>query len=239
MALNSKMTKGPVVWFDKEEEYLKLLQQMSQHLSERYMDLYKTTHSKQTKLRLPAIILSSFSGIASFGNNGFPQAYQQYVSIGVGLINITIAMIQTYESYLKIADIVSKSLTVSTNLKKLADDIHCEMYIPIEDRETNGITFLRDAFSRYGAIVYQAPPLENEEIDKLKMQELTDNIATEIKKHNKAMRIEHGVNTCIEPITPPPPARNESLLNIARRESRTVFGDSKSIKSISPRDPAQ
>jgi len=212
------MTKpGPVIWFDKEEDYLKYLQQLSQHLSERYMDLYKKTYSKQTKLRLPAIILSSFSGVASFGNTSFPQDYQKYVSIIVGLINITIAMIQTYESYLKIADTVSKSLTVSTNLKKLADDIYCEMFIPIEDRETHGIIFLRDAFSRYGAIIYQAPPLDDENIDKDRNSEIINKISNEIKKYNKASRIEHN-NTIIEPITPSP-LRNKNLLTLAANKN--------------------
>lgn len=183
---------GPVLWFEKEEEYLQYLYQLSQYLSERYMDLYKVTHSKQTKLRLPAIILSSFSGVASFGNTSFPLEYQRYVSISVGLINITIAMLQTYESYLKIADIVAKALTVSIGLKKLADDIYCELYIPIEDRETNGITFLRDAFSRYGAIVYQAPPLEDTSIDGEKADEIANKIKNEIKKRDKNGRIDHG-----------------------------------------------
>ena len=213
------MTKPPVIWFDKEEEYLKYLQQLSQHLSERYMELYKRTHAKQTNLRLPAIILSSFSGVASFGNTSFPQQYQRYVSISVGLINITIAMIQTYESYLKIADTVSKALTVSISLKKLADDIYCEMYIPIEDRETNGITFLRDAFSRYGAIIYQAPPLEDESIDKDKNADIINKIGSEIKKYNKAVRVEHG-NTLIEPMTPSP-LRNNG--NMTSSDNRKLF----------------
>jgi hypothetical protein len=236
------MTKGPVVWFDKEEEYLKYLQQLSQHLSDRYMDLYKITHAKQTKLRLPAIVLSSFSGVASFGSSSFPADYQKYVSIVVGLINITIAMIQTYESYLKISDTVSKALTVATNLKKLADDIHCEMYIPIEDRETNGITFLRDAFSRYGAIIYQAPPLEDADIEKEKIEEIVKKISGEIKKHNKATRIEHGLSGMIEPITPSPMRmvrdrgdkdkdnKELSTMMAMNNESRKMFEEIRSMR---------
>lgn len=185
------MAKPQVIWFDKEEKYLKYLYEVSLKLSKQYMELYKQTHAKQTRLRLPAIILSSFSGLASFGNTGFPRDYQRYVSIAVGLINVSIAMIQTYESYLKVADIVAKSLTVSSGLKKLAEDIHCEIFIPIEDRETNGITFLRDCFSRYGAIIYQAPPLEFEtEIEEVN---IITRIAEELRRSDKEIIANPGI----------------------------------------------
>jgi hypothetical protein len=217
---NREMTKAaPVLWFNKEEDFLRKLHQVCTNLSKQYLILYKRTYRKQTKLRLPAIILSSFSGVASFGNTSFPADYQRYVSIIVGLINISIAMIQTYESYLKIADTVAKSLTVSINLKKLADDIYCEVYIPIEDRETNGITFLRDCFSRYGAIIYQAPPLDSDDDDEHDNEatNLIQKISEEIHRHDKVMRIEHGKQSQIKiastPKSPVSP-RSESFNNI-------------------------
>lgn len=181
-------------WFEKEEQYLKQLHDMCLQQSKEYMTLYRKTHAKQTKLRLPAIVLSSFSGVASFGSGSFPKGGQRYVSIVVGVINITIAMIQTYESYLKIGDIVSKSLTVATSLKKLADDIYCEIFIPVEDRETAGITFLRDCFGRYQAIIDNAPPLpekedEEEKAQKEKRKHLINNINTNLKNEE---RIEFG-----------------------------------------------
>lgn len=150
-------------WHDKEEQYLQELHDMCIQLSKQYMLLYKKTHAVQTKLRLPSIIMSSFSGVASFGSTSFPPNSQKYVSIVVGIINVGIAMIQTYESYLKIGDIVAKSLSCSNAFKKLADDIYCEIFIPVEDRDSNGITFLRDCFSRYQAIIDQCPPIEETE----------------------------------------------------------------------------
>lgn len=146
-------------WLAKEEDYLRNLKTKSEHLSIQYMELYKLTHTKQTRLRLPAIIMSSFSGVASFGSTSFPLYMQRYVSIGVGIVNITIAMLQTYESYLKVSDIVSKSLTASASLKKLADDINCELYIPVQNRQTNGITYLRDSYARYQTILVDSPTL--------------------------------------------------------------------------------
>lgn len=147
-------------WYEQEERYLHVLHDICVQLAKEYMQLYIISHKFQTKLRLPSIILSSLSGVASFGSSSFGEKAQRYISISVGIVNVGIAIVQTYESYLKIGDIVSKSLSSSTAFKKLADDIYCETFIPVENRNSNGITFLRDAFSRYQAILDQAPPLE-------------------------------------------------------------------------------
>jgi hypothetical protein len=147
-------------WHEEEEIYLNMLHDICIELSKEYMDLYTVTHKFQTKLRLPSIILSSCSGVASFGSSGFGLSAQKYISLIVGVVNVGIAVIQTYESYLKIGDIVSKSLSCSQSFKKLADVIHCEIFIPKDERNANGITFLRDCFSKYQTILDQAPPME-------------------------------------------------------------------------------
>ena len=147
-------------WHPEEERYLKVLHDICNKLSKEYMELYVLSHRFQTRMRIPAIILSSCSGVASFGSSGFGTHTQRYISIGVGVVNVFIAIIQTYESYLKVGDIVSKSLSASLAFKKLADMIYCETFIPVENRIANGITFLRDCFSRYQTILDQSPPLE-------------------------------------------------------------------------------
>lgn len=107
------------------------------------------------------------------------------MSIAVGILNVGIAMIQTYESYLKIGDIVAKSLSCSNAFKKLADDIYTEIFVPVEDRDSNGITFLRDAFSRYQAIIDQCPPLEDKDTVE-KTKGIIHRISTEFRKLDSA-----------------------------------------------------
>jgi hypothetical protein len=185
-------------WYDAEEKYLKMLHDICVELSKEYMTLYTKTHHFQTKLRLPSIVLSSCSGVASFGSAGFNTTVQRYISIGVGVVNVGIAIIQTYESYLKIGDIVSKSLSCSQAFKKLADDIYCEIFIPLEDRNANGITFLRDCFSRYQAILDQAPPMEfhgtpghggkKTSPTYQKAKEFTDRLSTDLKNSQDGLR---------------------------------------------------
>lgn len=176
-----------VKWYNKEVEYLQVIQSSCLDLAKQYMELYNRTYQIQTRLRLPAIILSSFTGIASFGQGTFPVNYQRPVSITVGIINISIAILQTYESYLKIGDIVSKSLLAATSLKKLADRIHCETFVPVDDREKSGIDYLREIFTVYQTILDQAPPLrQNEAItNDEKVTQIREKITSEFMRKSQ------------------------------------------------------
>jgi hypothetical protein len=182
---------GPQVmrWYKEEEEYLRNLYLSCLEISKEYMKLYVQTHRIQTRLRLPTIMLSSFSGVASFGSSGFDQSAQRWISISVGVINVGIAIIQTYESYLKIGDVVSKSLSGSQSLKKVADDILCELSLPIEDRDSNGVTFLREIFGRYQAIIDTLPPLEhNYDLTVMRAsQELKNDISGQMRAYDDDM----------------------------------------------------
>ncbi len=191
----------PLKWYDREEEYLGYLRDACCELSNVYMELYLRTHKIQTKLRLPVIALSSCSGVASFGSSAFTPIIMRYISIGVGVVNVFIAIVQTYESYLKIGDIVSKSLSASQSLKKLADHIECEIFIPIEDRESSGVTYLRECFSRYQAIIDQAPPLESLDDKQFSVQHkmVVRRITNEIKRRMTNVQSDPGL-----PVSSPP-----------------------------------
>jgi len=181
-------------WCEREEEYLELLHKTCLELAEVYRLLYVETSKIHNKLRLPAIILSSLSGAASFGSSSFasssvdPLRTQQYINISIGIVNVFIAMIQTYESFKKIGETVSKSISTCVALKKLSEDIHCTVFIPPGDRDTAGIMYLRDAFNRYQSIMDQAPPLDHVTKDHLRFKDVSNKINVEIKKQNRAMR---------------------------------------------------
>jgi hypothetical protein len=148
------------IWDDEEQKYLNMLCIKYDEMAEKYMKLYRYMHSKQIRYRLPVIIFSSLSGIASFGTTSFPIYMQRYVSIGVGIVNVCISIIQAYESYIKLNDIVVKSYVISSSLKKLSDRIHVELYIPINKRLLDGDKYLRAVLEEYEKIMADAPPLE-------------------------------------------------------------------------------
>jgi hypothetical protein len=128
-------------------------------MSREYHDIYFDLKTSQNKYKIPAIIIGSFTGVASFGSSTFPASYQKWVSISVGLINVAIAILSTLESFFKLGEELSASRSSSEQLKKLAEDINRELALDISTRQTSGVIFLRDAYTRYQQIVSNAPLL--------------------------------------------------------------------------------
>jgi hypothetical protein len=138
-------------------------------------------------------------------------------------VNVAIAIIQTYESYIKIGEIVSKSLSSSLAFKKLADNIFCETSIPVENRIANGITFLRDCFGRYQAILDQSPPLEFHGKKPTDLLEQAQNIANTIREE---MRISRSM-------------RENAELEIPEENPQRVFIDMKTRLEGSDKEPTR
>jgi len=144
-------------WLPEEEVYLKDLSKLCQELSckfKRYHDVYK---ERQAKFKIPAIIISSITGIISFGTSNFPPQYSNYVSIGVGISSLFIALINSIESYMKIGENMSGSIQASMSFQKLKEAIDIELALPEEDRTSKGIIFLRECYSKYEKIWDLAP----------------------------------------------------------------------------------
>lgn len=233
----SKMPPEVHFWCEREEEYLQLLHKNCLELVTVYRRLYVSTMRLQNKLRLPSIVMSSLSGAASFGSSSFaswsssPEKTQKYINVTIGIVNVFIAMLQTYESFKKVGDIVSKSISTSISLKKLAEDIHCMVFIPTGDRETNGITYLKDAFNKYQSILEQAPPLEHATKDYLRFEEVANKIKIRIKKDKekdreakqyelqaikntneiKSIQSTPSIPPYNNPVTPEPRTRSDSM----------------------------
>lgn len=145
----SKNEHVDVSWNKEEEEYLRDLSRLCEELCQKfkiYHDIYK---SRQAKFRIPSIIISSITGLASFGNSNFPAEYQNLVNIGVGACSIFIAIINSIESYMKIGEIIGGTLQASINFQKLKETIDVELSLPIENRTCQGIIFLRQCYQNY------------------------------------------------------------------------------------------
>lgn len=146
-------------WTADEVEFLKVLEETSTNLSKDYHNVYFGLQSTQSKLRIPAIVVGSFTGVASFGTSTFPKQYHTTIAIIVGLVNICIAILNTVEAYFKLGENINLAASASVQLRKLANDISKELSVDESVRETSGINFLRECYTRYQQILSGAPIL--------------------------------------------------------------------------------
>ncbi len=160
-------------WKKEEEDFLKILEQTCISLSRDYHKTYFNLQSTQSKLRIPAIIIGSFTGVASFGTATFPDEHHSTVAIIVGIVNVCIAILSTVESYFKLGENINLTASASVQLRKLANDINKELCIDDTVRETSGINFLRDCYTRYQQILSGAPILRQFKAYKVESQSNT------------------------------------------------------------------
>lgn len=149
------------VWLKQEEEYLELVSKICIQLSKKYHKVYFLRKSVLARLKIPAIIIGSFTGVASFGTTTFPKETQKWVAVVVGVVNIFIATLNTLESFFKVGEEMTSAQTTYEQLRKVAEDIEKELSLPHIVRPTSGIQFLRDIYVRYQQIINSAPVLDD------------------------------------------------------------------------------
>lgn len=171
-------------WLPEEEIYLHSILKACETLSNAYLAKHIKYKTLETRIKIPMIVIGSFTGITSFGSETFPEAAQKYISISVGVISIGIAIMNTIESYFRITDTANSALNASTAFQQLREDINKELSIPTIDRQAAGITFVRDIFTRYQQILSQAPILDDNESMKY-VEEVTTQRLKVMKKRNQ------------------------------------------------------
>lgn len=145
-------------WPREEEEYLMKMSDQCQSLAIQYNEIYNTYRIHETRFKLPGIILGSFVGMLSFGASQFGD-FTHMITIGVGCSSIVISVISSIEAYLKIGETMTNSLTTTTALKKLKEEIDLELRMHSSERTGNSTLFLRQCHQEYMDIIEKAPPL--------------------------------------------------------------------------------
>lgn len=145
------------VWHAEEERYLKQLMSSCESLAQRFKTEHDRVKTLQSRLRIPVIVLSTLAGTASFGSGTFPGSMQMAVGIGVGLVNLAIAIGNAVEAYLKWGDQISACIKASLDLQKLKEKIYLELQLPVDERETDGITMARNSYVEYESIMSAVP----------------------------------------------------------------------------------
>lgn len=144
-------------WLPEEEIYLKDLSRLCEQISSKFKHYYEYYKKIQARFKIPAIVISSVTGLTSLGTSTFPQEAQQWIAIGVGAASLFIAILNSIESYMKIGENMSGCLQASISLQKLKESIDLELAVPAEDRNDPGIQFVRDCHSKYEKILELSP----------------------------------------------------------------------------------
>lgn len=146
-------------WLPAEEAYLRDLSALCATLSVRFKEEYHKYHQLESRFQIPAIIVSSALGLASFGNNQFPQDTAKSINIAMGIVGLGLGILNSVQSYLRIGPTMAGCLLASVSLARLKESIDLELALPLADRSASGIMFVRECSAQYEKITDAAPAI--------------------------------------------------------------------------------
>jgi hypothetical protein len=146
--------KEPAIKVEWSNENEKILVEWCD-IAKCYKWLHTRAHQNFSKkhawFTIPAIILSTISGTASFAQGSLPVSMQMYAPMVIGSVNIFIGILTTIQQYLKISEYNESHRVSAISWDKFARNIRIELAKHPDERSMDAGQFLkinRDEFDR-------------------------------------------------------------------------------------------
>jgi hypothetical protein len=124
-------------------------------LHTRAQQMYSKLHAWFT---IPAIVLSTISGTASFAQTSLPAAYQSYSPLAIGGLNIFIGIFSTVAQYMKISELNESFRVAAIAWDKYSRNIRIELAkAPLE--RTDAYTFLKYSREEFDRLMETSPSI--------------------------------------------------------------------------------
>lgn len=123
--------------------------------------------SKNAWFTIPAIVLSTISGTASFAQTSLPIEYQAYSPMAIGGINIFIGILTTVQQYLKISELNEAHRVSSISWDKFARNIRIELAKHPDERMDAG-SFLKMNRQEFDRLMETSPMIDDNIVEEFK-----------------------------------------------------------------------
>jgi len=142
--------QAKVKWSIENEEMLVEWCDIGQCYKWLHMRAHMSYSGKQAWFTIPAIILSTVSGTASFAQESIPTEYQSMATMMIGTINISVGILTTIQQYLKISELNESHRISSIGWDKFARNIRIELAKTPDERMAAGdfLKYSRDEFDK-------------------------------------------------------------------------------------------
>lgn len=228
---DSNISVKPVEWTNENELILVEWCDVSQCYKWLCNRAYLKYSVMQAWFTIPAIIMSTVTGTATFAQPTFSVDMQFYVRIMVGTINIFVGILTTVQQYLKIAQLSEEHRISSIAWDKFSRNIRIELSkAPIERMDAGH--FLKLCRHEYDRLMETSPSITSEIIDEFKAtfkgQDGTEqnDIYKELRKPDicdtiiSANKYRHHWYKDLPESLVPPPSNNYDTIAIVEKNER-------------------
>lgn len=158
-------------------------------------------HSKLSTMHawftIPAIILSTITGTASFAQSTLPPNIQTYAPAMIGSINLLVGILTTIQQYLKISEKNEAHRVSSIAWDKFARNIRIELAKKPDERDKAG-HFIKMSRQEFDRLMETSPTIDDKTVaefkckfknkpgfDKVKKPDICDSIVSAEETRNK------------------------------------------------------
>jgi len=145
-------------WFDAEEVFLSKIEKQCNSYTKHYSVEYTFYNKLSSKFNIPILIVSAVNALTAVALNSFIR--QEYVSVMNAILSAGTGVLGSIQLYLKLNEKMTKSLSASILMKRLALKISKELSIDREQRVTDGQAFLQECFAEFNTALEQGNPIE-------------------------------------------------------------------------------
>lgn len=157
MSVEDPSSSEDPIWHPQQEKILKEWSEIGSSYRYLHDKAFQQYSAQNLRFALPVIIISTITGTANFAQGTFPPAWQSYVPLGIGTLNLAAGLITTIAQFLRVSELLEGHRAASISYSKFSRDISVELSLPVKERQGNGRDFVIKCRNELDRLIEQSP----------------------------------------------------------------------------------
>tara|TARA_B100000674_G_scaffold485118_1_gene491507 strand:+ start:1326 stop:2234 length:909 start_codon:yes stop_codon:yes gene_type:complete len=157
MSVEDSSSSEDPIWHPQQEKILKEWSEIGSSYRYLHDKAFQQYSAQNLRFALPVIIISTITGTANFAQGTFPPAWQSYVPLGIGTLNLAAGLITTIAQFLRVSELLEGHRAASISYSKFSRDISVELSLPVKERQGNGRDFVVKCRNELDRLIEQSP----------------------------------------------------------------------------------
>ena len=154
-----KEKSGIPIWHQQQELILKRWSEIGSSYRYLHDKSFKKFNKQNMWFALPVIVISTVTGTANFAQGSFPEAWKEFVPLGIGFLNLSAGLITTVSQFLRVSELLEGHRAASLAYSKFARNISVELSLPVKERTDDGSIFITNCRVELDRLIEQSPDI--------------------------------------------------------------------------------
>ena len=146
-------------WHTQQELILKRWSEIGASYRYLHDKSFKKFNRQNMWFALPVIVISTITGTANFAQGSFPDAWKEFVPLGIGFFNLSAGLITTVAQFLRVSELLEGHRAASLAYSKFARNISVELSLPVKERTEDGSVFIANCRAELDRLIEQSPDI--------------------------------------------------------------------------------